>query len=269
VLLAAALLAPLILVAVVAPIIAPHDPYAQDLTRRIVPPSWMEGGRPDHILGTDHLGRDYLSRLLYGARVSLGVGFGVALFAGLIGTTLGLLAGYFGGRIDMVISFLITWRLALPVVLVALAAVALGGASLRNLILVLGLLLWDRFAVVVRATTQSLRTREFVTAAQALGASHSRILITELLPNITTQLIVIGTLEVANAILLEAALSFLGLGVPPPTPSWGLMIAEGREHILFDAWLITFPGLALLVLVLAINLLGDGMRDASAPASRG
>jgi peptide/nickel transport system permease protein len=269
VLLAAALLAPLILVAVVAPIIAPHDPYAQDLTRRIVPPSWMEGGRPDHILGTDHLGRDYLSRLLYGARVSLGVGFGVALVAGLIGTTLGLLAGYFGGRIDMAISFVITWRLALPVVLVALAAVALGGASLRNLILVLGLLLWDRFAVVVRATTQSLRAREFVTAAQALGASHSRILITELLPNITTQLIVVGTLEVANAILLEAALSFLGLGVSPPTPSWGLMIAEGREHILFDAWLITFPGLALLVLVLAINLLGDGMRDATAPASRG
>ena len=136
----------------------------------------MEGGRPDHILGTDHLGRDYLSRLLYGARVSLGVGFGVALVAGLIGTTLGLLAGYFGGQIDMAISFLITWRLALPVVLVALAAVALGGASLRNLILVLGLLLWDRFAVVVRATTQSLRAREFVTAAQALGASHSRIL---------------------------------------------------------------------------------------------
>ena len=269
VLLAAALLAPLILVAVVAPIIAPHDPYAQDLTHRIVPPSWMEGGRPDHILGTDHLGRDYLSRLLYGARVSLGVGFGVALVAGLIGTTLGLLAGYFGGRIDMAISFLITWRLALPVVLVALAAVALGGASLRNLILVLGLLLWDRFAVVVRATTQSLRAREFVTAAQALGASHSRILITELLPNITTQLIVVGTLEVANAILLEAALSFLGLGVSPPTPSWGLMIAEGREHILFDAWLITFPGVALLVLVLAINLLGDGMRDATAPASRG
>lgn len=269
VLLAAALLAPLILVAVVAPIIAPHDPYAQDLTHRIVPPSWMEGGRPDHILGTDHLGRDYLSRLLYGARVSLGVGFGVALVAGLIGTTLGLLAGYFGGQIDMAISFLITWRLALPVVLVALAAVALGGASLRNLILVLGLLLWDRFAVVVRATTQSLRAREFVTAAQALGASHSRILITELLPNITTQLIVVGTLEVANAILLEAALSFLGLGVSPPTPSWGLMIAEGREHILFDAWLITFPGVALLVLVLAINLLGDGMRDATAPASRG
>ena len=269
VLLAAALLAPLVLVAVFAPIIAPHDPYAQDLTRRIVPPSWMEGGQPNHILGTDHLGRDYLSRLLYGARVSLGVGFGVALVAALIGTTLGLLAGYFGGRIDMAISFLITWRLALPVVLVALAAVALGGASLRNLILVLGLLLWDRFAVVARAATQSLRAREFVTAAQALGASHSRILITELLPNITTQLIVVGTLEVANAILLEAALSFLGLGVRTPTPSWGLMIAEGREHILFDAWLITFPGLALLVLVLAINLLGDGMRDATAPASRG
>jgi peptide/nickel transport system permease protein len=269
VLIAAALLTPLLFAAVFAPLIAPHDPYAQDLTRRIVPPSWMEGGRPDHILGTDHLGRDYLSRLVYGARVSLGVGFGVALGAGLIGTTLGLLAGYFGGRVDMAISFLITWRLALPVVLVALAAVALGGASLRNLIIVLGLLLWDRFAVVVRAATQSLRAREFVTSAQALGASHARILVTELLPNIVTQLIVVGTLEVANAILLEAALSFLGLGVRPPTPSWGLMIAEGREHILFDAWLITFPGLALLVLVLAINLLGDGLRDATAPASRG
>ncbi len=256
------LLALIAAIALLAPLLAPHDPIAQDLTRRLLPPFWQAGSDPAHWLGTDHLGRDYLSRLIFGARVSLGIGLGVTLCAGLIGTMLGLLAGYFGGKTDMLISFIITTRLSLPIVLVALAAVALGGASLQTLAIVLSLLLWDRFAVVVRSATQGLRNREFVQATISFGASSLHVMLRGILPNLRNTLIVVATLEVANVILLEAALSFLGLGARPPTPSWGLMIAEGREHILFDPWLIALPGSALCLLILAVNLLGDGVRDA-------
>lgn len=258
----------MILLALLAPLIAPHSPFDQDLTRRFLPPFWHDRAVPGHLLGTDHLGRDYLSRLIYGSRISLGVGFGVILVSGSIGITLGLIAGYFGGIADMVISFLITTRLSLPIVLVALAAVALGGASLVTLITVLGLLLWDRFAVVTRAAAQSLRSSEFIKGLHAIGASPARILFLEILPNMRSAIIVVITLEVANVILLEAALSFLGLGVRPPTPSWGLMIAEGRENILFDPWLIALPGAALCILVLAVNLLGDGLRDFTGPRKK-
>ncbi|MBL8672216.1 MAG: ABC transporter permease [Alphaproteobacteria bacterium] len=254
--------------ALAAPLLAPHDPYAQDLANRIVPPAWMDGAKTAHPLGTDHLGRDYLSRLLYGARVSLGIGLAVALLSGLIGTALGVTAGYFGGRIDMIISFVVTTRLALPIVLVALAAVALVGASLQTLVAVMALLLWDRYAVVMRAATQQMRSRAFVTAARAVGCSTPRIIVAEILPNLANQLIVVATLEMAQAILLEAALSFLGLGVQAPIPSWGLMIAEGKEHILFEPWLIFMPGALLVLLVLAINTLGDGLRDVAAPSTR-
>ncbi|WP_323771928.1 ABC transporter permease [Antarctobacter sp.] len=262
------LLAVIVLIALFAPLLAPHDPIAQDLTRRLLPPFWHDRSVPEHLLGTDHLGRDYLSRLIYGARVSLGVGLGVILVSGAIGITLGLLAGYFGGWIDMVISFVITTRLSLPIVLVALAAVALGGASLTTLITVLGLLLWDRFAVVTRAAAQSLRHQEFIMGLRAIGASRARILFLEILPNMRATILVVVSLEVANVILLEAALSFLGLGVRPPTPSWGLMISEGRDNILFDPWLIALPGSALCLLVLAVNLFGDGMRDITGPARK-
>lgn len=262
------LLAGIILIALLAPLLAPHDPIAQDLTRRLLPPFWHDRSVPEHLLGTDHLGRDYLSRLIYGARVSLGVGLGVILVSGAIGITLGLLAGYFGGWIDMVISFAITTRLSLPIVLVALAAVALGGASLTTLITVLGLLLWDRFAVVTRAAAQSLRHQEFIMGLRAIGASRTRILFLEILPNMRATILVVVSLEVANVILLEAALSFLGLGVRPPTPSWGLMISEGRDNILFDPWLIALPGSALCLLVLAVNLFGDGLRDITGPARK-
>lgn len=251
----------MLLVAILAPLLAPHDPYAQDLTQRFLPPFWHDRSVPGHLLGTDHLGRDYLSRLIYGTRISLGIGFGVVLVSSAIGISLGLVAGYFGGIADMVISFIITTRLSLPIVLVALAAVAFAGASLGTLVAVLGLLLWDRFAVVSRAAAQSLRSREFVKGLRAIGAGQARILFLEILPNMRSALIVILTLEVANVILLEAALSFLGLGVRAPTPSWGLMIAEGRDNILFDPWLITLPGVALCILVLAVNMLGDGLRD--------
>ncbi len=250
----------MILIAVFAPWLAPHDPYAQSLTDRFLPPFWHDASHPAHPFGTDHLGRDYLSRLIYGSRVSLTIGFGVALISGVIGIAVGMTGGYFGGRIDMVVNFLITTRLSLPIVLVALAAVAVAGASQGLLIIILSLLLWDRFAVVSRAATQSLRSREFVIGARAIGLSHAAIMLREILPNLKGAIIVVATLEIANVILLEAALSFLGLGVRPPTPSWGLMIAEGRENILFDPWLIALPGAALCLLVLVVNLMGDGLR---------
>jgi peptide/nickel transport system permease protein len=221
-----------------------------------------------HVLGTDKLGRDYLSRLLYGARISLTIGLAAATISGLIGTTLGVLAGYFGGRVDAVISYIITTRLALPVVLVALAMASLVGGSLKVVIVLLGLLLWDRFAVVTRSVTQQLRDAEFIAAAKALGASTPYILLREILPNIMSALTVVITLEMAHAILLEATLSFLGLGVQPPLPSWGLMVAEGKAYMFFQPWVIMIPGIALALLVLAINLLGDGIRDMNAPDGR-
>jgi peptide/nickel transport system permease protein len=250
-----------LLVAIFGPLIAPHDPFAQDLTRRLVPPSWMEGGSPQNFLGTDQLGRDYLSRLIYGARISMLIGILTVITSGLIGTTIGVLGGFFGGRVDDAVVFAITARLSIPVVLVALAVAGLRGSSLTLVILVLGLLLWDRFAVVARSTTMQVRNLDYVSAAWCAGSSRLSILMREVLPNIATHLAVVATLEMALAILLEAALSFLGLGVPAPLPSWGLMISEAKEYMFFSPWVIMIPGIALFVLVLGINLLGDALRD--------
>ena len=258
----------ILLVAFAAPLIAPHDPYAQDLARRLIPPIWHEAGSWTHPLGTDMLGRDYLSRLIYGSRISLLIGFAVMLLSGLIGTVLGVAAGYFGGKVDLVVTYIVTVRLALPVILVALAVVALLGSSLWLVILVLGLLKWDRFAVVMRSATMQVRGLDYVLAARAVGCSTARIVIGEILPNVANALVVVATLEMASAILLEAALSFLGLGVQPPLPSWGLMISEAKSYMFFSPWLITIPGSALLALVLAINLLGDGIRDVTEPEGR-
>ena len=257
-----------LLMALLAPLLAPHDPYHQELGSRLIPPVWDSRGSWEHILGTDHLGRDYLSRLIYGARISLLIGFGAALISGIIGTIMGVLAGYFGGRVDMIVTFMVTVRLSMPVVLVALAVVALIGGSLNVVIAVLGLLLWDRFAVVMRSSTLQVRSMDYVAAAQAVGCSTARILMMEIMPNVINNLIVVLTLEMAHAIILEAALSFLGLGVQPPLPSWGLMVSEGKDMMLFEPWLITIPGAALFLLVLAINLLGDGVRDVTAPENR-
>jgi peptide/nickel transport system permease protein len=256
------LLGGIVAVAALAPLLAPHDPYTQDLTRRLIPPIWYERGTWAHPLGTDNLGRDYLSRTLHGARISLLIGLSVMLVSGLIGTALGVTAGFFGGRIDLAVIFLITTRLALPVVLVALAVVALLGGSLPVIVLTLGLLKWDRFAVVMRSATQQTRALDYVLAAEAAGASTPRILLGEVLPNIAPQLIIVATLEAASAILLESALSFLGLGVQPPLPSWGLMISEAKTYMFFSFWLIAIPGSALALLVFAVNLTGDGLRDA-------
>ena len=257
----------LVVIAILAPVLAPHNPYEQSLMNRMVPPVFL-GGTWEHPLGTDHLGRDYLSRLIYGARVSLLIGAVAALISGVIGTAMGVAAGYFGGKVDAVVTFLINVRLAMPVVLVALAVVAILGGSLTVVVCVLGLLLWDRFAVVMRASTLQVSRRDYVAAAQVIGASTPRILLTEIMPNIFNNLIVVITLEMAHAILLEAALSFLGLGVQPPTPSWGLMVSEGKNMMLFEPWLVLIPGVVLFLLVLAINLMGDGLRDVTAPEGR-
>jgi peptide/nickel transport system permease protein len=249
-----------LVVAVIAPLLAPHDPYAQNLMRRLVPPEWL-GGTTLNPFGTDQLGRDYLSRLIYGARISMLIGILTVVTSGTIGVTLGVLGGYFGGRVDDAVMFAITARLSIPLILVALTVVALVGSSLTVVVLTLGLLLWDRFAVVARTTTMQVRNLDYIAAARAAGASRAHILLREVLPNIVSHLLVVATLEMALAILLEAALSFLGLGVPPPLPSWGLMIAEGKDYMFFSPWVIMVPGIALFVLVLGINLLGDGLRE--------
>jgi peptide/nickel transport system permease protein len=258
----------IILMAVLAPVLAPHDPYHQVLLNRLKPPFWMTGGSWTHPLGTDHLGRDYLSRLMYGAQISLLIGLATALISGCIGVFLGLVAGYFGGRIDQLVMFLVTVKLSVPTILVALAVVQLVGGSLEVVILVLGMLLWHQFTVVTRSVTMQIRDMDYVTSARTIGLSAMRILFTEILPNISNQIIVVVTLTMASAIVIEAALSFLGVGIQPPLPSWGIMIAEGKEHIFFRPWLVLIPGTALLILVLGINLLGDGIRDVTVPGGR-
>lgn len=250
-----------LLVAIFAPMLSAHDPFAQELSRRLIPPIWMEGGKPEHWLGTDQLGRDYLARLVYGARISMLIGSMTVITSGLIGISLGVAGGFFGGRIDDVILFIITARLSIPLILVALAVVSLVGSSLTVVVATLGLLLWERFAVVARVATMQVRNLDYVAAAWSAGCSQPYIVLREILPNILSPLAVVATLEMALAILLEAALSFLGLGVPPPLPSWGLMIAEAKDYMFFSAWVIMVPGLSLFALVFGINLLGDGLRD--------
>jgi peptide/nickel transport system permease protein len=256
-----------VLVAIAAPLIAPYSPYDQNLDIRTIPPSFL-GGTADHLLGTDQMGRDYLSRLIYGARVALVISVGAVALSSLIGITLGLIGGYFGGKVDAVVMFFVTVRLSLPVILVALAVVGLVGSTLVTIMAVLAGLLWDRFAVVVRSLAMQMREREFVLAARAAGCSNFRILTRDILPNLAAPIVVIATLEMANAILLEAALSFLGLGVKPPDPSWGSMIAEAKDFVFFEPWLINIPGFALFIFVVGINLLGDGLQDVLSAKSR-
>ena len=268
-LIGAVILILILLCALLAPLLAPHDPYDQDLARRLINPFWHDKKTDEAFLfGTDKIGRDYLSRLIYGAQISLLIGFSTILISGVIGTALGVTAGYFGGRVDMVVNFIINTRLAMPVFLVAMAAVVAFGASLHVVILVLGLFLWDRFAVVMRSITMQARDLDYVKAARAIGCSTPYIIIREIFPNVLSSLTVVATVEMANAILLEAALSFLGFGVQAPTPSWGLMLNEGREYMFFSPWLLALPGTGLFLLVLAINLFGDGLRDVTLERER-
>jgi len=257
-----------ILIAVFAPLLTPYDPYFQDLSQRLIPPVWAIKGSWAHIFGTDGMGRDYLTRLMFGARISLTIGFGAASIAGFIGTSLGLIGGYFGGKVDAVVMYLVNVKLALPGVLIALSLIEVFGGSVTSVTLVLGFLFWDRFVVVTRSVTQQTRIADYVTAAEAVGASRLRIILGEVLPNVANHIIVIASLEMGVAILVEAALSFLGLGIRPPTPSWGLMVSEGRNFMFFQPYLVTVPGIAIFVLVIAINMLGDGIRDITAPEGR-
>ena len=258
-----------VLLAVFAPWVSPSDPFTQNLDARLIDPIWGKDGSWAHPLGTDSLGRDYLTRILFGARISLTIGFGAAIISGVVGSTIGIIGGYFGGRVDAFVMYLINVKLALPGILIALSLVAVFGGSLIALVAILGFLFWDRFAVVSRSVTQQIRGQEFVAAAEAVGASHARIVFREILPNVMSHIIVIASLEMAIAILVEAVLSFLGLGIQPPTPSWGLLISEGRNFMFFKPYLIALPGLALFFLVIAINLMGDGIRDITVPEGRG
>jgi peptide/nickel transport system permease protein len=251
--------------AVAAPWVAPHDPARQSLIRRFTPPVWAEGGHPAHLLGTDQVGRDILSRMIHGARISLVVGSAAVVVSLVVGVTLGLLSGFIGGRLDVAVMTVVDITLSFPQLLLALAFVAALGPSLVTITVVLGLTGWERYARVVRAEVLALREKDFVEAARAMGVSSSRIALRHVLPNTFSSIIVMSTLQVAQAILQEAALSFLGVGSGSAYPTWGQMIALGRDFVSVAWWLPTFPGLAILTTVLAINLVGDRLRDALDP----
>jgi len=251
--------------AVLAPQLAPWDPGKQMLLKRLRPPMWQERGLREHPLGTDHLGRDILSRILYGGRISLGVGLTAVTLSALIGVSFGLVAGFFGGRADALIMRIVDVFLAIPYILLAMGVVFALGASLLNVILVMGATRWVQFARIVRGDVLSLREREFVAGARARGNRSLRLLLRHVLPNALTPIIVVATLELAFMIIYESALSFLGLGVQPPTPTWGWMLADGRNYVATAWWLATLPGLAIMLTVLAVNLLGDWLRDTLDP----
>ena len=247
--------------AIFAPAIAPHDPLAVNISHRLAPPVWMEGGTSRHVLGTDQVGRDLLARVIYGGRISLVIGVAAVLISTTIGVLLGLAGGYFGGCPDWTIMTAVNVLLTFPFVLLALAVIAVLGASLGNMIVVLGVAGWPIYARVVRAETMAIREREFILAGRALGMSHARIIFRQILPNLVSPIVVIATLQVAQVIVLESFLSFLGLGVQPPTPAWGNMLGEGRVYMLNSWWIAAFPGLAIFLTTLAINLMGNALRD--------
>jgi peptide/nickel transport system permease protein len=247
--------------AVLAPWIAPHDPLGVNIRHRLAPPAWMEQGTAAHLLGTDQVGRDLLSRMIHGGRVSLVVGVAAVLISATIGVLLGLSAGYFGGNVDWLIMTFVNVMLTFPFVLLALAVIAVLGPSLANMIIVLGVAGWPIYARVIRAETMAIREREFVLAGRALGMNHARIVARQIVPNLVSIIVVIATLQVAQVIILESFLSFLGLGIQPPTPAWGNMLGEGRVYMLNSWWIATFPGLAIFLTTLVINLMGNALRD--------
>ncbi|MCL4459705.1 MAG: ABC transporter permease [Chloroflexi bacterium] len=250
--------------ALLAGYLAPHDPTAQNLSKRLLPPFWMSGNM-EYLLGTDPLGRDILSRIIYGSRISLLVGLCSVAISGTIGVFLGLLSGYYGGRADSFIMRLADIQLGVPFLVLAIAVVAMLQPGLRNIIIVLGLTGWVLYGRIVRGEVLSVKEREFVEAARAIGAQNHRIIRLHILPNVSTSIIVVGTLQVAHMIIAEASLSFLGLGVQPPTPTWGGMVADGRDYLALAWWVSTVPGVAIFLTVLGINLLGDWLRDSLDP----
>jgi ABC-type dipeptide/oligopeptide/nickel transport system permease subunit len=257
-----------VLVAIFAPWVASHDPYDTDLLRRLQPPAWMEGGDWSYMLGCDTLGRDILSRMIYGARISILIGVAVVLIATFVGMLAGLAAGYFGGVVDAVISRVVDVLLGFPYLIFAIGLMGMMGPGLQNIILALAYKEWTISCRVIRGETLAARELEYVEAARAVGASRSHIMLREILPNILSPLIVVATTRMATIIILEASLSFLGLGVQSPLASWGSMVADGRAHLLEAWWVSTLPGVAIFVLVLAINIASQGLRDAFDPRLR-
>src|SRR5581483_220532 len=261
----AAVVLVVILAAVFAPLVSPFEPLEQDIGQRLKDPGWQDEQGRLHPLGTDHLGRDILARIIFGSRIALVVGLAAVLISGLLGMAIGLVAGYFGGRVDDFLMRLADIQLAFPFILLAIAVIGVLGPSLRNIIIVIGVSSWVVYARVVRGEVLSIREREYVQAAIALGSQHGRVLWQHVLPNTLTPWLVVATLDMARVIVIESALSFLGLGVQPPTPTWGGMLADGRVYLSTAWWLATFPCLAILVTVLGINLFGDGLRDTLDP----
>lgn len=254
--------------AIFAPWLAPYDPTAQSLRLRLKPPIWLAGSETGHILGTDALGRDMLSRIIFGARISLLVGFTAVLLQTLIGVSAGLIAGYYGGFVDNLLMRFADVQQAIPFLVLVVAVAAVMGPSLTNTILILGITGWVTYGRVVRAQVLSLMQQEYITASQALGGKDRRVMLRHLLPNLVAPVTVVGTLTISAMILVEASLSFLGLGVPPPTPTWGGMVADGRNYLVTAWWVSVMPGIAVFLTVLAINLVGDWLREVLDPTLR-
>ena len=264
------LLIVLVIPAAFADFIAPHDPKLGSLSKKLLPPVWMEGGTTEHLLGTDRVGRDILTRIMYGARVSVVTAVIAIFIAGVVGTSLGIIAGYTGGMVDAVVMRLVDISLSIPIILLALVLVAAIGASMGTVITVLVLLMWSRYARLVRGETLAVRVQDFIARAQVSGSSHPRIMLRHVFPNVFNSVIVLATLNVGFVIILESTLSFLGAGIPPPQPAWGLMVADGRVLITSPVgwWVAMFPGLAIMLVVLSMNLLGDWLRDRLDPKQR-
>lgn len=266
---AALLLLSFVVVALLAPLLAPHSPTLGTLSARLLPPAWVETGRTEYLLGTDHLGRDVLSRLIYGARVSLSVGIAAVLVAGTIGTTLGIVAGYVGGIVDQLIMRVVDAWMAMPSLVFAIFLAAMVGQSAVNVVLILGLVYWTRYARLIRGEVLSLRERDFVKLAVVTGASSWRIMLRHILPNVVNTTLVLATLMLGVVIVTEASLSFLGVGVPPPNPAWGLMLADGKQAMMIGKWWLTvLPGTCIMLTVLSASILGDFMRDRFDPKGR-
>jgi len=255
----------LLVAAVCSPQVAPHNPVRERLIDRLLPPAWGKDGEWRYLLGTDHLGRDVVSRIIYGSRVSLVVGFAAVAVGGSLGIVLGVMAGYVGGRLDEGIMALADIQLAFPTILLAITVIAVLGPSFTNLVLIIGLSGWVTYARIARGQMLSLREKEFVEASRAQGSDPLRTVCRHILPNMLSPLIVVATLDLARTIILESTLSFLGLGMQPPTPSWGGMLSDGREYLLTAWWIATFPGLALMLTALSFNRLGDWARDLTDP----
>jgi peptide/nickel transport system permease protein len=258
----------LIIPAAFADVIAPHDPTAGGLSQRYIPPVWEEGGTSDHILGTDRVGRDVFSRIIHGSRVSVVVSLIGIVLGGVIGVALGLMAGYFSGKLDLLVMRLVDITLSIPSILFALVLAAAIGAGLTTVLIVIGYILWAYYARQIRGEVLAIRESDFISRARVTGASHARIIFRHVFPNVINTIIVLATLQVGFVILLEASLSFLGVGLQRPSPAWGLMVADGREVIVSFWWVSLFPGLAIMLTVLSLNLMGDWLRDRLDPKLR-